>query len=50
VRALEAGAGLAAQPADPDAALRGVREAVGKGRLTEKRIESIGAKGSGCEI
>ena len=39
VRAIEAGADLLLKPADPDAALRGVREAVKKGRLTEERIE-----------
>jgi beta-N-acetylhexosaminidase len=39
VRALEAGADLLLKPADPDASLRGVREAVKKGRLTEQRIE-----------
>src|SRR5437868_5103579 len=39
VRALEAGADLLLKPADPDAALRGVRDAVKKGRLTEQRIE-----------
>jgi beta-N-acetylhexosaminidase len=39
VRALEAGADLLLKPADPDASLRGVREAVRKGRLTEQRIE-----------
>ena len=39
VRALEAGADLLLKPADPDASLRGVREAVHNGRLTEKRIE-----------
>jgi len=39
VRALEAGADLLLKPADPDAAFRGVREAVKKGRLTEQRIE-----------
>ncbi|MGH9875571.1 MAG: glycoside hydrolase family 3 protein, partial [Pyrinomonadaceae bacterium] len=38
VRALEAGADLLLKPADPDAALRGVREAVLKGRLKEARI------------
>ncbi|MGH9932886.1 MAG: glycoside hydrolase family 3 protein [Pyrinomonadaceae bacterium] len=38
VRALEAGADLLLKPADPDAALRGVREAVVKGRLKEERI------------
>ncbi|MCM3904024.1 MAG: hypothetical protein ND866_20170 [Pyrinomonadaceae bacterium] len=39
VRALEMGADLLLKPADPDAAFRGVREAVRSGRLTEKRIE-----------
>jgi len=39
VRAIEAGADLLLKPADPDAALRGVREAVKKGRLTEQRID-----------
>ena len=39
VRALEAGADLLLKPADPDAALRGVREAVKKGRLKEERID-----------
>ena len=39
VRALEAGADLLLKPADPDASLRGVREAVHSGRLSEKRIE-----------
>jgi beta-N-acetylhexosaminidase len=39
VRALEAGADLLLKPADPDAALRGVREAVMKGRLKEQRID-----------
>ncbi len=38
VRALEAGADLLLKPADPDAAIRGVREAVTKGRLKEERI------------
>ena len=38
VRALEAGADLLLKPADPDAVLRGVREAVMKGRLKEERI------------
>ncbi|MEP6718722.1 MAG: glycoside hydrolase family 3 N-terminal domain-containing protein [bacterium] len=38
VRALEAGADLLLKPADPDAAFRGVREAVRQGRLTEQRI------------
>lgn len=39
VRALEAGADLLLKPADPDAAFRGVREAVAKGRLKEQRID-----------
>jgi beta-N-acetylhexosaminidase len=38
VRALEAGADLLLKPADPDAVLRGVREAVMKGRLKVERI------------
>jgi beta-N-acetylhexosaminidase len=39
VRALEAGADLLLKPADADAAIRGVLNAVKQGRLTEKRIE-----------
>src|ERR1041385_8701807 len=39
VRAIEAGADLLLKPADPDASLRGVRDAVKQGRLTEARIE-----------
>lgn len=39
VRALEMGADMLLKPADPDAAFRGVSEAVRSGRLTEKRIE-----------
>ncbi|HEV7746806.1 MAG TPA: glycoside hydrolase family 3 N-terminal domain-containing protein [Pyrinomonadaceae bacterium] len=39
VRALEAGADLLLKPADPDAAIRGVKEAVSKGRLKEQRID-----------
>jgi beta-N-acetylhexosaminidase len=39
VRALEAGADLLLKPADPDAAFRGAREAVMKGRLKEQRID-----------
>jgi beta-N-acetylhexosaminidase len=39
VRAIEAGADLLLKPADPDAAFRGVREAVEKGRLTRARLE-----------
>jgi beta-N-acetylhexosaminidase len=38
VRALEAGADMLLKPGDPDAAFRGVREAVKKGRLSEQRI------------
>ena len=44
VRALEAGADLLLKPADPDAALRGVRDAVKKGRLTEQRIDQSARK------
>ena len=44
VRAIEAGADQLLKPADPDAAFRGVREAVRKGRLTEKRIEESARK------
>src|SRR5438046_3791526 len=39
VRAIEAGADLLLKPADPDASLRGVRDAVKTGRLSEQRIE-----------
>src|SRR5438128_39493 len=39
VRAIEAGADLLLKPADTDASLRGVRDAVKTGRLTEQRIE-----------
>lgn len=39
VRALEAGADLLLKPADTDAAIRGVRNAVKQGRLTETRID-----------
>jgi beta-N-acetylhexosaminidase len=39
VRALEAGADLLLKPADPDAAFRGVREAVAHGRLKEQRLD-----------
>jgi len=39
VRALEAGADMLLKPSDPEAALRGVREAVRSGRLSEQRIE-----------
>src|SRR5882762_4856880 len=44
VRALEAGADLLLKPADPDAAFRGVRDAVKKGRLSEQRIEESARK------
>jgi beta-N-acetylhexosaminidase len=44
VRALEADADMLLKPADPDAALRGVREAVRSGRLAEKRIEESARK------
>lgn len=44
VRAVEAGADMVLKPADPDAAIRGLREAVHKGRLTEKRIEDSARK------
>jgi beta-N-acetylhexosaminidase len=39
VRAIEAGADLLLKSADPDASLRGVREAVAKGRIEEPRID-----------
>jgi beta-N-acetylhexosaminidase len=39
VRAVLAGADMLLKPADTDAAVRGLREAVAAGRLTEKRIE-----------
>src|SRR5438105_232921 len=39
VRAIQAGADLLLKPADPDASLRGVRDAVKTGRLTEQRID-----------
>jgi beta-N-acetylhexosaminidase len=44
VRALEAGADMLLKPADPDALIRGVREAVKSGRLTEKRVEESARK------
>lgn len=44
VRALEAGADLLLKPADPDAVLRGVREAVMKRRLKEERINQSARK------
>jgi beta-N-acetylhexosaminidase len=44
VRALAAGADMLLKPADPDAAFRGVRDAVKKGRLSEQRIEESARK------
>lgn len=44
VRALLAGADQLLKPVDADATIRGVREAVGMGRLTEKRIEESARK------
>ncbi|HLA12033.1 MAG TPA: glycoside hydrolase family 3 N-terminal domain-containing protein [Pyrinomonadaceae bacterium] len=44
VRALEAGADLLLKPGDPDAAFRGVREAVKSGRLKESRIDESARK------
>ncbi|MCA1616106.1 MAG: hypothetical protein LC800_18795 [Acidobacteria bacterium] len=44
VRALLAGADQLLKPADADATVRGVREAVQAGRLTEKRIEESARK------
>jgi beta-glucosidase-like glycosyl hydrolase len=44
VRALEAGADQLLKPGDPDAAFRGVIEAVKSGRLTEQRIEQSARK------
>ena len=44
VRALEAGADQLLKPADPDAAFRGVMNAVKSGRLTEQRIEQSARK------
>src|SRR5438105_11009230 len=44
VRAIEAGADLLLKPADPDASLRGVRDAIKKGRLSEQRIEQSARK------
>jgi len=39
VRAVLAGADMLLKPSDPDAVARGLKEAVGSGRLTEKRLE-----------
>jgi beta-glucosidase-like glycosyl hydrolase len=39
VRALEAGADMLLKPADPDAAFRGVREALRTGRVSETRVD-----------
>src|SRR5437763_8382829 len=44
VRAVLAGADMLLKPADPDAVLRGLREAVKTGRLTESRIEESARK------
>ncbi|MBA3243499.1 MAG: hypothetical protein H0T60_19930 [Acidobacteria bacterium] len=44
VRAVLAGADMILKPADPDAATRGLREAVKSGRLTEKRVEESARK------
>src|SRR5438132_9018553 len=44
VRALEAGADLLLKPADADAAMRGVRDAVRKGRLNEQRVAESARK------
>jgi beta-N-acetylhexosaminidase len=44
VRAVLAGADMLLKPADPDAASRGLREAVKSGRVTEKRIEESARK------
>src|SRR5690242_13030986 len=40
VRALEAGADMLLEPADVDAAFRGVRDAVKSGRISETRVEA----------
>lgn len=39
VRAVLAGADMLLKPSDPDAVARGLKEAVGSGRVTEKRLE-----------
>ncbi|HST53432.1 MAG TPA: glycoside hydrolase family 3 N-terminal domain-containing protein [Pyrinomonadaceae bacterium] len=44
VRAVLAGADMLLKPGDPDAVLRGVREAVKSGRLTETRVEESARK------
>src|SRR5207249_765434 len=44
IRAIEAGADLLLKPADPDAAFRGVSEAVKQGRLSEPRVEQSARK------
>ena len=44
VRAVLAGADMLLKPSDPDAAVRGLREAVRAGRLTEARIEESARK------
>ncbi|QGN33453.1 glycoside hydrolase family 3 protein [Microlunatus sp. Gsoil 973] len=40
VRALEAGVDILLEPADPDAAVSAIREAIQTGRLTEQRIDA----------
>ncbi|MDX6692511.1 MAG: beta-N-acetylhexosaminidase [Blastocatellia bacterium] len=44
VRAVLAGADMLLKPSDPDACVRGLREAVRSGRLTEARIEESARK------
>src|SRR5947209_6161365 len=44
VRAVLAGADMLLKPADPDAVLRGVREAVKSGRIKEARVEESARK------
>jgi beta-N-acetylhexosaminidase len=44
VRAVLAGADMLLKPGDPDAVMRGLREAVAGGRVTEKRIEESARK------
>ncbi len=44
VRAVLAGADMLLKPGDPDAVVRGLREAVGTGRVTEARIEESARK------
>jgi beta-N-acetylhexosaminidase len=44
VRAVLAGADMLLKPGDPDAVVRGLRDAVGGGRVTESRIEQSARK------